>query len=255
MEKIDCSIAMSVFPIVTRQKILSGEDFWINTSFFFFLNDSLFYADKVDSKSCKISKKPLKVKVWALLTPGQKPGERVRRKNALGRRQLPGKPFQVLSKMSSSVQGHLNPRSTSVWHVPLAMPAPPESKVSRMQSFFDVGQWLLSESTCFLNHMARGSAMAVLLQQVFIWLRQVSAEWAQSVPGVRRCFPLEELPFPPTRGTACVEWAVSNRAWDESDFPDVIHHLLPPHSTPRCAFSLASFTNPSRWRKLKMSMV
>lgn len=63
MEKIDCSIAMSVFPIVTRQKILSGEDFWINTSFFFFLNDSLFYADKVDSKSCKISKKPLKVKV------------------------------------------------------------------------------------------------------------------------------------------------------------------------------------------------
>lgn len=52
----------------------------------------------------------------------------------------------------------------------------------------------------------------------------------QPVLGVRRCFPLEELPFPPTHEAACVERAVSNRAWDESGFPDIIHHLPPLHS-------------------------
>lgn len=122
--------------------------------------------------------------------------------------------------------GATKSRNTSIWHVTLAVPAPPEGKVSRMQAAS-----LLWANGCFL----KAGTWYVVQQWLcysskFIWLQQVLPEWLQSVLGERRCFPLEELPFPPTHEAACVEWAVSNRAWDKSGFPDIIHNLPSSHS-------------------------
>lgn len=84
-----------------------------------------------------------------------------------------------------------------------------------------------------------------------IWLWQVLPKWAQPVLGVRRCFPLEDLPFPPTPEASSAEGAVSSRAWDEkfsrrhvppSPTPRTgLTSLLPSTHTQKCAFSPLPF--------------
>jgi len=92
------------------------------------------------------------------------------------------------------------------------------AKPAGHRDFLSYGQWLLVESW----KVAHGSAMAVLLQHVLFGSGMLP-EWEQSVLGGRRCFPLEEMPFLPTHEASCIEWAVSNRAWDESNFPDICY--------------------------------
>lgn len=91
----------------------------------------------------------------------------------------------------------------------------------------------------------------------FIWLWQVLPKWVQSVLGGRRCFPLEDLPFPPTLEASCVEWAVSNRAWDEKfsrhHTPSFTHSrdgvdiTAPIYSHSGMCIFPTSFTNSPRW--------
>lgn len=150
--------------------------------------------------------------MWALLIPGQT--------ESGGSRWCFAGVTDSRGAVSSSIQAHFSPRSAPAWHVPLAVPAPPGSKVCRTQSCSALG------SGCLPGAGTRH--VAVLLQWGFFWLQQVLPKWAQSVLGGRRCFPLEDLPFPPTPEASCVEWAVSNRAWDEK----FSRHHLPSSPTP-----------------------
>lgn len=106
-------------------------------------------------------KTTLKVKAWALLARGHKPGDKVRRKNALGRRHFPG------TFPNADQDELLHPGPLDTEHGSLEHPfghASPFLEAAGRQELICCGQWLLSKSW----NTARGSAMAVLLQQVLL---------------------------------------------------------------------------------------
>lgn len=86
----------------------------------------------------KLPKTTLKVKAWVLLARGHKPGDKVRRKNALGGRQFPGT-FPNADQNELLHPGALNTEHGSLEH-PFGHASPfLEQRQQDTKSFFAVG--------------------------------------------------------------------------------------------------------------------
>lgn len=200
------------------------------------------------------ARKSLRVKVWALLIAGKTEWGGSTRCFAEGADSRGG-------CFTSAEQNELlHPGTFKSWeHLWLCQPLQEAKSAGHRAPFL----WTVAASQ-ELGHGTWSTGGSVT-PVGFIWLWQVLPKWAQSVLGVRRSFPLEDLPFPPTPEASCVEWAVSNRAWDEefsrrhtpsSPTPRIeLTPQLPSTHPQRCAFSLLPFpTHPDKVKNQCVSL-